>query len=230
MQAKLENIPFKLDRVALAKSLRIDTGSDDFREFENLIGEAVLIARPKAVYRECFVSGRQENAITIEHVAFVSRALGLKLASVERVFAYVATCGRELDGIEIAADDFVKKYWLDGIKQSLLAASLDFLNASLKRVFRLGNTVSMNPGSGDASIWPIEQQAQLFSLFGDVESLIGVRLTDTCLMIPNKSVSGIRFETEANFTSCQLCRREKCVGRKAPFDPALWEIVNPGHS
>ena len=32
----------------------------------------------------------------------------------------------------------------------------------------------MNPGSGDASVWSIDQQVGLFSLFGDVDALIGV--------------------------------------------------------
>jgi hypothetical protein len=84
----------------------------------------------------------------------------------------------------------------------------------------------MNPGSGDANVWPIEQQKELFSLFGDVENLIGVRLTDSFLMVPNKSVSGICFPTEINFQSCQLCHRMNCNGRKAPFDRKLWESVN----
>jgi hypothetical protein len=66
----------------------------------------------------------------------------------------------------------------------------------------------------------------LFSLFGDVDNLIGVRLTAESLMIPNKSVSGICFPTEINFQSCQVCHREKCSGRKAPFDGKLWESVH----
>jgi hypothetical protein len=54
---------------------------------------------------------------------------------------------------------------------------------------------------------------------------IGVVLTDSFLMIPNKSVSGIRFQTETDFRSCQVCRREVCPSRSAPFDKALWESL-----
>lgn len=79
----------------------------------------------------------------------------------------------------------------------------------------------MAPGSGAANVWPLTQQKPLFSLFGDVEELIGVRLTDRCLMIPIKSVSGIFFPNADKFESCQLCQREQCQGRRAPYSEEL---------
>ena len=69
--------------------------------------------------------------------------------------------------------------------------------------------------------WPITQQKELFSLFGDVEELIGVTLTESCLMVPLKSSSGIYFPTEVTFETCQLCPREVCESRRAPYDRAL---------
>lgn len=38
--------------------------------------------------------------------------------------------------------------------------------------------------------WPLTQQQPLFTLLGDPEASIGVQLTDSLLMIPNKSLSG----------------------------------------
>jgi hypothetical protein len=48
-------------------------------------------------------------------------------------------------------------------------------------------------------------------------------LTESLLMVPVKSVSGIVFANEEEFASCQLCPREDCPGRKAPYDPGLYE-------
>jgi hypothetical protein len=42
-------------------------------------------------------------------------------------------------------------------------------------------------------------------------------------MVPNKSVSGLLYPSEDGFQSCQLCHREGCPNRRAPFDPHLWE-------
>jgi len=41
--------------------------------------------------------------------------------------------------------------------------------------------------------------------------------------VPVKSVSGIMFPTEMSFESCGLCPREVCPGRRAAYDPGLWE-------
>lgn len=40
-------------------------------------------------------------------------------------------------------------------------------------------------------------------------------------MVPVKSVSGIFFPTEIKFESCQLCPREVCISRRAPYTPLL---------
>ena len=45
--------------------------------------------------------------------------------------------------------------------------------------------------------WPIEEQQPLFRLLGDTERAVGVRLTDSMLMVPTKSVSGICVAIEA---------------------------------
>jgi len=79
----------------------------------------------------------------------------------------------------------------------------------------------MAPGS--LVDWPIEEQAPLFKLLGDVENSIGVKLTDSLLMLPAKSISGIYFPTEVSFFSCQLCPRQRCESRKAKYDPGLAE-------
>jgi hypothetical protein len=40
-------------------------------------------------------------------------------------------------------------------------------------------------------------------------------------MVPLKSASGIYFPNETEFENCQLCPMEKCIGRRAPYDPDL---------
>jgi hypothetical protein len=86
----------------------------------------------------------------------------------------------------------------------------------------------MNPGSGEASVWPLEEQRLLFTLLGGTQSVnqeIGVQLTPSYLMVPEMSVSGILFPSETNYTNCQLCQRPDCPGRRAHFDAHLWDSV-----
>ena len=63
----------------------------------------------------------------------------------------------------------------------------------------------------------------LFDLLGEAPAAIGVKLLDSMLMTPTKSVSGIRFPTEETFESCQLCPMENCPNRRAPYDESLYE-------
>ena len=154
---------------------------------------------------------------------FVSKVLRANLDEVGRVFPYVATCGRELDTIPVDGDNVFGQFCWDTVKEMALYAALAHLTTHLKEAYSLDGLATMNPGSGDANVWPIEQQKELFALFGDVQELIGVVLTDSCLMLPNKSVSGLFFPSESGFQSCQLCHREKCPGRRAPFDAHLWQ-------
>ena len=180
------------------------------------------------MYRVSYVEDRGEDSVTIDCVTFTSRVLRVNLDKVERVFPFIATCGKEIDEIDLASGDFIKQFWIDTIKEIALVFICRYLNEHLNRRYALRKTSSMSPGSGDIDIWPIEQQRGLFSLFGNAYELIGVELTDSFLMIPNKSVSGIRFPTEIDFRSCQVCHRENCTSRSSPFDRILWETYRRG--
>ena len=157
-----------------------------------------------------------------ERARFVSRALRVNLDEVERVFPYVATCGVELDSIPIAPRDVFGQFCRDTIKEMALWAALSHLYVHLTETHGFSALASMNPGSGETRVWPIEQQEELFAFLGNVQESIGVVLTGSCLMVPNKSVSGIFYPSQDGFESCQLCRQERCSHRRAPFDPELW--------
>ncbi len=154
--------------------------------------------------------------------------MSANLDQIRRVFPFIATCGREVEEIHYDPDDLLKQYWLDTIKLALLYASLEHLHETLKNLYHLENLAAMNPGSGDASVWPIEEQQLLFSLFGGTQTVdqqIGVQLKPSFLMLPEMSVSGILFPSKTNYMNCQLCQREDCPGRRAHFDTELWESI-----
>jgi len=190
-----------------------------------LLDIARPIARPKAVYEVCYLENKNEDSVEIGGVSFSSRLLRVNLDKVARVFPYIATCGMELEEIVIPAADLIRRYCLDVIKETALHSAISYLERHLNRSYALGQISRMNPGS--LASWPITQQKELFTIFGNVEELIGVKLTESYLMIPVKSVSGIFFPTEIKFQSCQLCPREVCTERRAPYDPNLAEKYRP---
>lgn len=225
---KILEAPFKFHQEDLKAQLSIKNGSQFDTAFEELICQVEEIAKPKAIYRISYIERYESDAITMEDITFHSPVMRINLDQVGRVFPYIATCGLEVDEIPILQDDVLTQYWLNKIKLALLQASLDHLREILQNLYRIENLSAMNPGSGEASVWPIEQQELLFLLFGGtqlVERKIGVHLLPSYLMVPEMSVSGILFPSETSYHNCQLCQREDCPGRRAHFDPDLWEIV-----
>jgi hypothetical protein len=186
-----------------------------------LIDVVQPLIHPKAIYDVCYIDRKGRDSVEIGGTRFTSRVLRVNLDKAERVFPYVATCGTEVESIDVPSDDIMRKFVLDAIKQIALGAAVRHLREHIDKQYRPGQMSAMSPGSLED--WPISEQKQLFSIFGDVEDLIGVRLTDTFLMLPLKSVSGIYFPTEVRFESCQLCPRERCPGRRAPYDEKLKE-------
>jgi len=216
----LDTIPFNPDLPALRLHLHVREGSASERELDGLARAAQAVARPRALYRPAYIDGRGDDFTWINGVKMTSRILAVNLKDAGRVFPFIATCGSELEAWAAAIADPLAHFWADALMEAALYAALQFLEAHLISTFQLGHTAVMNPGSLED--WPLPQQRQLFSLFEATEDTVGVRLTESFLMLPRKSVSGIRFPLEATFESCQLCPREVCPNRRAPYDPALY--------
>lgn len=222
-------VPFALDREKIQTQLAIRAGTrfeDDFLRLLDRVGE---IARPKALYRLSYVDTQGPEQVILEKTTFHSKALRANLENIGRVFPYIVTCGREVDELLVETDDTLLQYWMSIIKLFLLQNSVEFLRQTIHDQYKIDNLSSMNPGSGEASIWPIEEQRFLFSLFGGVqvvEQTIGVRLLPSFMMTPDMSASGILFPSETTYFNCQLCQREACPSRQAPFDNVLWEAVH----
>ena len=113
-------------------------------------------------------------------------------------------------------DDVLKQFYFDIIGTMALTAARKYFEDKLRARYALDGMSRMSPGS--LANWPIEEQKLLFSLLGDVEASIGVKLSSSLVMIPPKSISGIYFPTEVSFYSCQLCPRKRCPSRQAAYD------------
>jgi len=216
----LDNLEFTVDLDELFNTIRMDREDDDADTVIKMAKDAQSIARPKALYRPAYVDEKGDNYVVIDGVKFISRVMSVNLKDVHRVFPFVATCGTELEDWSNSIDDMLERYWADAIKIQALNCAFKAMEVHLEKHFNPGKTACMNPGSLED--WPISEQAKLFEMLGDVKSTVGVLLTDSFLMVPVKSVSGIKFPTETDYENCQLCPRENCPNRRAPYDKNLF--------
>ncbi|NLO27413.1 MAG: hypothetical protein GX113_04430 [Actinobacteria bacterium] len=225
---RLVDMTFRLDTGLLMEKCRITPGTGHAQVFTDLVERVQTMGRPKAVYTEAYIGERGDDRVSVGGVRFTSRVLVKNLDQAERLFPFVATCGDEIDSIEGPEGDIRHKAWLYVLKQELVGVAVAQVQEHIGRRYQISKLSFMNPGSGDASVWPLSQQKELFLLLGDVEGEIGVRLTDSFLLIPEMSVSGVMFPTETDFHSCQVCRRERCPNRRAPLDQELWDELDGG--
>jgi hypothetical protein len=212
----LDNISFQANLPALMKQMRLKPGSAYARQFEVMAQEAQAIARPKAFFKLAFIDSLDENHVVMDGVPFTSRVLSRNLAQTHRVIPYLVTCGLELDEWGHSFDDILPRYWAEALMEHAMHQANRYLDAHLQHRYKLGRTSSMHPGS--LADWPITQQRALFTLLGDSQAAIGVTLTQSMLMLPTKSVSGLRFSVNYDFETCNLCPRENCPSRRAPYD------------
>lgn len=217
----LEDIPFDVDGNVLMQRLHVTESSAGAVELQHLLEDARDLARPKALFFEACITGRGHDWVDIEGHRFTSRVLSVNLEPVQRVFPFLCTCGQELQAWADGFEDMLLRYWAAAINEAALFCAHHKMECEIERIYQPGKTVVMNPGS--LQDWPIQEQRVLFDLFGDYASLIGVRLGESFLMSPIKSVSGMRFSKEADFESCMLCPLIDCPTRRAPYEPDLFE-------
>jgi hypothetical protein len=216
----LDKIPFNLDarKILFWMYNRGDSLRWDYI-VRRLIDEVQPLAHPKAMFRVSRVDLLESDGAQIDGIEFKGSMLTVNLRQDMIVYPFVASCGREIDEVKLETSDFIHKYALDVIKTSLAMSAADYTRDYILQKSKFSQISAMNPGELES--WPLSQQRPLFELLGDVECAIGVKLTKNLGMIPLKSRSGIFFPSEIKFENCQFCTRQRCIGRRAAFDPEL---------
>jgi hypothetical protein len=214
----IKPIPVVLDHEDI--KMRLSMGRrGNWSQVLPLVERAEALIEAGAAYKVCYIEKRLEDTIRIEGMHLQSKVLRRHLDQIERVFPFALTIGGALEEESRACKDILKKYYLDAVANVALDSVRTYFEECLRSRYALTSISSMSPGSLED--WPIESQGPLFSILGDVESAIGVRLEKSLVMTPFRSISGIYFPTEIPFYSCQLCARESCPSRRAEYDEQL---------
>jgi len=199
----------------LAKAARVLHLSGE--KIQSVAEQAVPLVRPRALFREAFTEERAGATVRINGIEFHSRVLTENLREVRRVFPFILTIGGDLEKAAANCRDLLLQYQLETMGDLILEAAGAELENYLKK-YGLAKVGSMSPGSLED--WPISEQPKIFALL-DGGIPVGVSLSESMLMIPRKSLSGIYFPTKIDFMSCRLCPRADCSGRRADYDPEL---------
>lgn len=211
----ISDLEVELEIDKLADKLRIKKQSYMYDRLCQLANEAKRLGEPKGIYRLSYIEEKGHDYVIAEGVCFRSKLLSANLEQTNRFFAYIATCGTELEEWAQTFTDMIDTYLADAILQEACLKIRDKLFFDMAWRYGIQKASVMCPGA--LPEWPIKEQTSLFSLFACWEQKIGVQLLDSYLMLPIKSVSGIRYESDADFSNCQLCPRNNCPDRSSAF-------------
>ncbi|MHC4531446.1 MAG: hypothetical protein ACYS18_03065 [Planctomycetota bacterium] len=141
----------------------------------------------------------------------------------QRMILALATIGPALEQYSknlVVAGEGARGLIADAIGTVAVEQAADFLERKIQQdCSETGLKVSRRYSPGYCG-WKIEAQRQLFSRFDDT---LGIKLTESCLMIPEKSLSFVcLLSRTGNFSSirvgnCKECRQKGCPYRTEPY-------------
>jgi hypothetical protein len=181
--------------------------SDVLKLINEASEELLRSIHPKSVHQEFSCNVENDTTVSLGPMTVQSKNLAKNLKGCESVVIFAATIGS-------IADTLIKRYSITNLaKASVIQAAgaalietyCDTLEDSIrmeaaKRGLYLRPRFS--PGYGDFSL---EHQRNIFNML-ECSKRIGISLTDTCLMIPSKSVTAIIGLSKLP----NNCHREKC--------------------
>ena len=158
----------------------------DVSVYERAVGDALSESIPKACFVKVPVSV-SANAVGFPFAKAESRDLAKNLSGCSEAFVFAVTLGHAVDRLlsrmsHLSAADF---FVYDAVGSALAESVCDEAEAIIKGDIKCKPRFS--PGYGD---FPLSAQRDVLSLV-NAERLLGITLTDTNLMLPQKSITAI---------------------------------------
>jgi len=213
-----------IDSQQVLRNIGYDADCEPSARIESLISDYIEntchLTEPLYSYVVKRISSVQGSRVVIEgSVTFQSEVIARLLEQCEKVAVFLVTIGGHLEETvnQLAADGLVlQAAVLDTIGSSVVETVTDFVQERISEDARTqGLCISrrFSPGYCD---WDISEQKMVFrAMNGDYA---GIRLTEQCLMLPQKSISGIigigPCNKVENYNPCKTCDKQDCVGRR----------------
>ena len=161
----------------------------------------------------------KSGSINIEGVTFiVGKKITRQLKNAEGAVLFICSAGKGISDKSdelMTAGDLMEGYILDIIGSLTVEAAMDRIQSSLEiELLTSGNKMANRYCPGSCG-WALSEQKQFFDLFPN--NYCGIRLSESCLMEPPKSLSGVigfGKEVKKSAFECELCELKTCNYRK----------------
>lgn len=195
------------------------------RTTEYLLRESALFLRPQFKY--LILDGSidlDSNKLTLVGqggpVTFdAGKIICRQLRGAQKFAVFVATVGpgyfQWTDAVK-RRDDMFQAYAMDCVGSQIVESVADYMETVLQNEIEPAGFKRTNRFSPGYCGWHVSAQPALFSLFGESRPC-GIELTETCLMLPMKSVSGIiGIGPDVRYLpyTCGICDKKDCYKRR----------------
>ncbi|MEJ2682795.1 MAG: vitamin B12 dependent-methionine synthase activation domain-containing protein [Candidatus Sulfobium sp.] len=193
------------------------------RAIERSLEKSQHLIRPRVLYTEKKIRSVGNGALVLEkNVVIRSRKLSRVCGKCDRAAIFVATIGKGIDSLIRKLTEqkrVAEAYIVDAIGSTAAERTVDAFQRkynAVKTERGERTTLRFSPGYCD---WRVEEQKKLFNVVDN--SLIGVELSESYLMTPRKSVSGIfgigRPEEIGHVPTnpCVMCSMRNCIARRS---------------
>jgi hypothetical protein len=149
----------------------------------------------------------------------VGRIIATQLRRAQRFAIFVATAGAEFEAWQqrvAAGGDMLRTFIADCLGTIIAEKAADIMESCLQEAIDAEGWRRTNRYSPGYCGWHVSEQQKLFSLFPDANPC-GIRLTESSLMLPIKSVSGVVGlgpDVVRRDYTCGLCSYADCFRRK----------------
>jgi hypothetical protein len=113
------------------------------------------------------------------------------------------------------AGDYLEAFVADAIGSLTVEKAMDRIQGQLERETQAGDWHISNRYSPGYCNWPLAGQRELFEQMGNPS--LPVSLTESCLMLPIKSISGViavGAQVRKRPYACRICKNRDCIYRK----------------
>ena len=169
-------------------------------------------------YFDSLVIDKESASIMLSSILFQTRKIILsQLKGSTAAVLFLATAGPELGELskkQMASGKLLEGYITDVVGSEVVEAAIDLMHKELGSAASEEGYNITNRFSPGYCGWDVAEQHKLFDLIP--ENYCGITLTDSALMSPVKSVSGlIGIGREARFRpySCSRCDADNCLYR-----------------
>jgi hypothetical protein len=185
------------------------------------IEEAYDLIQPSCFYQLMDIRRvRQPWVILEDGLTITSEVLSRVLSHCHQVAIFVANIGQGLEervAQLMNEERMLKATILDAVGSEAAEKTACYLEDKVRELANSNGaeiTLRYSPGYCD---WDVTQQRVLFEAMNSAP--LGVSLTEECLMVPRKSVSGIigvgRFEKRwVRYSPCRFCTKVDCPSRR----------------